>query len=352
MPQVQDREVKDFAEFDRYEQYLINEFYDDYRAGEITRRTFVRRLAYITGGMAGAASTMVLLGCGAAEVPDPKSKVPAAEPTGAAKSAPTAAATSTVAATPAGTVVPVPNAKSPLSVPEGDPAVRGETVRFASGSDQISGYLARPAEARTGLKGVLICHENAGMTPHFPDVARRFAKAGYAALAIDLLSREGGTANLQRDQVSGMLTQAGIARHVADFEAGRKFLGTQQGVDGARIGITGYCFGGGVSWAAATQLPELKAAIPYYGPAPDLAAVPNIKAAVLGVYAETDTRINAGIDGLRSALEAAKIRHELKIYPGVGHAFNNDTSATWADAQRAQSEAAWKDSLAWFERYL
>ncbi|MCC6236774.1 MAG: dienelactone hydrolase family protein [Dehalococcoidia bacterium] len=349
MPRVQDRAVKDFAEFDRYEQYLINEFYDDYRAGEITRRTFVRRLAYITGGMAGAASTMVLLGCGAAEVPDPTSTIPAAEPTGAAKSAATAA---TSAATATATVVPVPNAKSPLSVPEGDPAVRGETVRFASGSDQITGYLARPAQASTGLKGILICHENAGMTAHFPDVARRFAKAGYAALALDLLSREGGTANLQRDQVSGMLTQAGIARHVADFEAARKFLGTQQGVDGARIGMTGYCFGGGVTWAAATQIPELKAAIPYYGPAPDLAAVPNIKAAVLGVYGETDSRINAGIDGLRGALEAASIRHELKIYPGVGHAFNNDTSANWAEAQQAQADAAWKDSLAWFERYV
>ncbi len=350
MSRVQDREVKDFAEFDRYEQYLINEFYDDYRAGEITRRTFVRRLAYITGGMAGAASTMVLLGCGAAEVPDPTSTIPAAESTSAAKSASTAAATS--AATAAASVVPVPNAKSPLSVPEGDPAVRGETVRFASGSDQITGYLARPAQASGTLRGVLVCHENAGMTVHFPDVARRFAKAGYAALAIDLLSREGGTASLQRDQVSGMLTQAGIARHVADFEAGRKFLGSQQGVDGARIGMTGYCFGGGVTWAAATQIPELKAAIPYYGPAPDLAAVANIKAAVLGVYGETDTRINAGIDGLRGALEAASIRHELKVYPGVGHAFNNDTSATWADAQRTQSEAAWRDSLAWFERYV
>jgi carboxymethylenebutenolidase len=190
------------------------------------------------------------------------------------------------------------------------------------------------------------------MSAHFPDVARRFAKAGYAALAVDLLSREGGTANLQRDQVSGMLTQAGIARHVSDFEAGRRFLGTQQGVDGARIGMLGYCFGGGVAWAAATQIPELKAVAPYYGPAPDLAAVANIKAAVLGVYAENDQRINAGIDGLRGALEAANITHEIKIYPGVGHAFFNDTGANWADAQRAQSEAAWRDTTAWFERYI
>lgn len=342
MAQVQDREVRDLAELGKFERYLVDEFYDDYRAGEITRRTFVRRLAYITGGMAGAASTMLLLGCGAAEIPDKKAPIPSPEPS----TAPKAAASPT--ATPTGTVVPVPNAKSPLSVPEFDPAVRGETVRFASGADQISGYLARPAAGGTGLKGVLICHENAGMSAHFPDIARRFAKEGYVALAIDLLSREGGTASLQRDQVSGALTSAGVARHVGDFEAGRKFLGTQQGVDGARIGMTGFCFGGGVTWQAATQIPELKAIAAYYGPAPDLANVPKIKAAAFGVYAGNDARINAGIEGLEGALKAANIKHQMKTYPGVNHAFNNDTGANWDDAAKEQSLAAWKDTLAWF----
>ncbi len=336
--------MQDLAELGKFERYLVEEFYDDYRAGEITRRTFVRRLAYITGGMAGAASTMLLLGCGAAEIPDPKSPIPSAEPS----TAPKAAASPSATATPAGTVVPVPNAKSPLSVPEGDPAVRGETVKFASGADQITGYLARPAAAGTGLKGVLICHENAGMSAHFPDIARRFAKEGYVALAIDLLSREGGTPNLQRDQVSGMLTTAGIARHVSDFDAGRKFLGTQQGVDGARIGMTGFCFGGGVTWAAATQIPELKATAAYYGPAPDLANVPKIKAAAFGVYAGNDARINASIEGLETALKAANVKHQLKTYPGVNHAFNNDTAGTWPDEAKEQSLAAWKDTLAWF----
>ncbi len=336
--------MQDLAELGKFERYLVEEFYDDYRAGEITRRTFVRRLAYITGGMAGAASTMLLLGCGAAEIPDPKSPIPSAEPSSAAKAAASASAT----AAPAGTVVPVPNAKSPLSVPEGDPAVRGETVKFASGADQITGYLARPAAAGTGLKGVLICHENAGMSAHFPDLARRYAKEGYVALAIDLLSREGGTASLQRDQVSGALTTAGIARHVSDFEAGRKYLGTLQGVDGTRIGMTGFCFGGGVTWAAATQIPELKATSAYYGPAPDLANVPKIKAATLGVYAGNDARINAGIEGLQAALTAANVKHQMKTYPGVNHAFNNDTAATWPDEAKEQSLVAWKDTLAWF----
>ncbi|MFN8638924.1 MAG: dienelactone hydrolase family protein [Dehalococcoidia bacterium] len=347
MTTTQDREITSLGELDKFERYLIDEFYDDYRAGEITRRTFVRRLAYITGGMAGAASTMVLLGCAPAEVPSKTMPIPSAEPSSAAKSA-SPAASAAASATPAGTVVPVPNAKSPLSVPEGDPAVRGETVRFASGADQIAGYLARPAAGGTGLKAILICHENAGMTAHFPDIARRFAKEGYAALAIDLLSREGGTANIERDRASGALTQAGIARHVADFEAGRKYLGTQQGIDGARIGMTGFCFGGGVTWQAATQIPELKATVAYYGPAPDLAAAANIKAAAFGVYAENDARITGSADGLDKALTEAKVKHQMKVYPGVNHAFNNDTAANWSEEAKTQSLAAWKDTLAWF----
>lgn len=348
MTTTQDREITSLDEFGKFERYLIDEFYDDYREGEISRRTFVRRLAYIAGGMAGAASTMVLLGCSPAEVPSKTAAIPSPEPSGASKSA-SPAASAAASATPAGTVVAVPGAKSPLSVPEGAPGIRGEMVRFASGADQISGYLARPAAGGTGLKGVLICHENAGLTAHFPDIARRFAKEGYVALAIDLLAREGGTDKVQRDQVSGMLAQSDkIPRHIADFDAGRKFLGTQQGVDGARIGMTGYCFGGGITWQAATQIPELKATAAFYGPAPDLAAAAKIKAAAFGVYAETDTRITGGMAALDKALTDANVKHQMKVYPGVAHGFHNDTRDGWVEASQTQALEAWKDTLAWF----
>ncbi|HXF61739.1 MAG TPA: dienelactone hydrolase family protein [Caldilineaceae bacterium] len=321
----------------KYERYLIEEFYDDYRAGEISRRTFIRRVAFITGSMAAAATAMLAVGCQPIEapattepIPEPETPTPAAEAEGAAQTG------------------AVPGAQSPLSVSEDDPAVHGEDVTLTSQGEEITGYLAIPADF--GIHpAVLVCHENRGLTPHIRDVARRFAKAGYAALAIDLLAREGGTPTLDRDEIPGLLTGAGIERHVADFQAGFDYLAGQEFVDGERIGMNGYCFGGGVTWQCATAMPGLKAAVPFYGPAPDLEDVPNIRAAVFGVYAEQDERINAGIPALEEALKAAGVTYQIKIYPGVGHAFHNDTGERYNEEQALQ---AWNDMLAWFEQYL
>jgi len=329
-----------------FQKYFVEEFYDDYREGLISRRAFIRRLVFITGSMAAAAATMSALGCAPAEVPDPTEPVPPPEPT--ATTAPAApAATSEPAA---GSVQggAVPDAKSPLSVPEGDPAVNASDITLDSQGAQITGYLAQPAAAGT-YAAVLVCHENRGLTPHIRDVARRFAKAGYVALALDLLSREGGTATLDRDQIPGLLTDAGPERHVGDFTTAFAHLQGLEGVDGQRIGMTGFCFGGGITWRCATALPDLKAAVPFYGPAPELEEVPNIKAAVLGVYAEQDERINAGIEPLQQALVEAGVTHEIKIYPGVNHAFHNDTGERYDETQATQ---AWNDMLAWFETHL
>jgi carboxymethylenebutenolidase len=331
------------ADLGKFERYLIEEFYDDYRAGEMPRRTFFRRVAYITGGMATAAATLAAMGCTGPDVPDPKATIPPATPS------PTPPPP-TPSPTPTGTVVPVAGAKSPLSVPEFDPAVRASDVTFPVGSAQGGGYLVLPAAASTTKRAaVLVCHENAGLTPHIRDVARRFAKEGYAAFALDLLHREGGTAKNERDKIPGLLTGAGIDRHVADFTAARTYLGTVEGVDNTRVGMIGFCFGGGVTWASSTKIPELKAVAAFYGPAPDAAAIPNIKAAALGVYAENDARINAGKDALDKALTDAKITHQMKVYPGVNHAFHNDTGNNYNEAQATQ---AWKDTLAWFTQHI
>lgn len=329
--------------------YLIEEFYDDYRAGEISRRTFVRRVAFITGGMAAAIPAMVAVGCTPSELPKATDPIPAADtPAG-----PTAAVATAVgaAATVAPTSAPTTGPRSPLSVAADDPAVSGAAATFVSDVDgkPVTAYLAKPAAADGAVPGILVCHENRGLTPHIEDVARRFAKAGYAALALDLCSREGGTAALDRDKVPGILTDAGPERHVGDFMSGAKFLKAQTGVDPARLGMTGYCFGGGITWRCATKMADLKAAVPFYGPAPDLAEVPNIKAAVLGVYAELDERIGAGVPDLEKALKAAGVTYEIKIYPGVNHAFHNDTGDRYVEAQATQ---AWNDTLAWFERYV
>jgi carboxymethylenebutenolidase len=195
----------------------------------------------------------------------------------------------------------------------------------------------------------LVCHENRGLNEHIRDVVRRFAKEGYVALAIDLLSREGGTENLDPDQVPGLLGDAGPDRHEADFIAAFDYLQSLDFVDGERIGMTGYCFGGGVTWQVTTALPELKAAVPFYGRGPDLDKVPNIQAAVLGVYAELDERINTGNDALEQALIEADITYQINVYPGVNHAFHNDTGQRYVEEQATQ---AWLDTLAWFETQL
>lgn len=359
-------------ELNTFQRYFVEEFYDDYREGLLSRRAFIRRLVYITGSMAATASTMSLLGCTPSELPAPTEPIPSAtatamaltlEPTAAPSPAATAtpppqptatpepteaAAASEATATPAAQLEPVPGAQSPLSVPEGDPAVLSSQVTFASQGAEIMAYLARPAADGT-YAGILVCHENRGLTPHIQDVARRFAKAGYVALALDLLSREGGTAAVDQDQVPALLSGAPVERHVGDFAAGLEYLQSLDYVDAERIGMTGYCFGGGITWRCAVGLPELKAAVPFYGPAPDLAQVPDIQAAVFGVYAEQDERINAGKDALEQALKDAGKTYQMKVYPGVNHAFHNDTGQRYVEAQATQ---AWQDTLAWFEQYL
>jgi carboxymethylenebutenolidase len=307
----------------KFEKYLVEEFYDDYREGLISRRTFIRRVAFITGSMAAASTAMLAVGCQPIEVPAATEPMPEAEtPTPAAEAEAAEGA--------------VPGAQSPFSVPEGDPDLETGDVTFTSQGDETSGYLARPVAEGT-YPAVMVCHENRGLTDHIRDVARRFAKEGYVALAPDLLAREGGTPTLERDAVPGLLTGAGIERHVGDFVAAYEYLQAQEFVETDRIGMNGNCFGGGVTWQTATQLP-LKAAAPFYGPAPDIEQVPNITAAVLGVYAGQDERINGGIEALQAALDEA-----------VDHAFHNDTGERSNEEQATQ---AWNDMLAWFEQHI
>ncbi|HLF89002.1 MAG TPA: dienelactone hydrolase family protein [Anaerolineales bacterium] len=329
------------------QKYLVDEFYEHYRDGDLTRRQFIKLLAYITGSMAATVAMMSLLGCTPDELPNPTDPMPELETTPLRP--PTQAGGDATPEQPASSgLTPVPGAQSPLSVPEGDPAVLAQDITFASGSDSISAYFTQPAGGEIPPI-VLVCHENRGLTLHIRDVARRFAKAGYAALAIDLLSRGGGSATLDPSQIPGLLGNAGTERHVADFLAGYAYLQTLSTVDSARVGMTGYCFGGGITWDVATSLPELKAAVPFYGRAPSIGPVSNIKAAVLGVYAEQDSRINAGIPALEQALKDAGITYQFNIYPGVDHAFHNDTGGRYVEAQATQ---AWMDTLAWFEQYL
>lgn len=330
----------------KFEKYLVEEFFDDYRAGDMSHGMFIRRVAFITGSMAAASSAMLQLGCTTDEVPRSTDPMPSPMASSARRPEDAASGAETGAGAVAGS--PVPGAKSPLSVPEGASGLVTATVRFPAAGTEISAYLARPEVADAG-PAVLVCHENRGLTPHIQDVARRFAKAGYVALAPDLLSREGGTRSLDADAVPGALTGAGAERHVSDFSAGFDYLRSLDFVDGERIAMNGYCFGGGITWQAATEISRLKATAAFYGPAPDLDKVPSIKPAVFGVYAELDRRITGAMPALRDALAATEVRHKLTIYPGVDHAFHNDTSERY---NQAQATAAWQDTLSWFGEYV
>ncbi len=196
---------------------------------------------------------------------------------------------------------------------------------------------------------MLVCHENRGLTRHIEDVARRVAKAGYVGLAVDLLSREGGTAKHGFDAIPGILGKAAPARHVQDFQSGLAYARSQPSARGDRVGMTGFCFGGGVTWRVAAGVPDLRAAVPFYGVPVQEPDVPGIGAAVLAIYAGLDDRINQSIPAIEAAMQKHGKTFRKIVYPNVNHAFHNDTGERY---NAAAAKAAWGEALAWFGKYL
>jgi carboxymethylenebutenolidase len=229
-----------------------------------------------------------------------------------------------------------------------DPAIITSDIQFPAPDTTLMGYLARPSD-ETPAPVILVCHENRGLTPHIQDVTRRFAKAGYVGLAVDLLSRQGGSAAVGQENVPGALGNISPDQFVEDFKSGWQYLQGQSFADASRVGMNGFCFGGGVTWRVATQMPELMAAVPFYGPHPPVEDVPNIQAAVLGIYGELDQRINSGIPTIEQAMQENNKIYEKMIYPNADHAFHNDTGPRY-NPQAAKD--AWERTLAWFEQYV
>jgi carboxymethylenebutenolidase len=197
--------------------------------------------------------------------------------------------------------------------------------------------------------GVLVIHENRGLNDSIRAVAGRLAGSGYSALAIDLLSEEGGTGSF-RDEFEAMaaLGAAPESRLVADLKAGVTEL--RRRLPGKKVAAIGFCFGGGMTWRLlAAREARLAAAVPFYGPFPDGGSLSGSKAAVLGIYAGLDSRVNASRPAARAALQKAKLKHQIVTYPGVDHAFFNPTGSRHDPAAAA---AAYKRMLAWFGRYL
>lgn len=323
-----------------FQRYLADEFAEDYSEGRISRREALKLITSVTGSLVLANS--ILAGCAAPE----ETVTPAAIATEVlmtdavpASPAPSAAPVSTGPASPApayGTVLP------------DDPAVVASEIQIPAGDTNIIGYLARPS-SEVVAPVILICHENRGLTPHIQDVARRFGKAGYVGLAVDLLSRQGGSAAVGPDNVPGTLGNIEPSQFVADFKSGWQYLQGQSFADAARVGMTGFCFGGGVTWQVAVHMPELLAAVPFYGPHPDVPDVPNINAAVLAIYGENDSRINGGIPAIEQAMATNNKIYEKMIYPNADHAFHNDTGSRY---NPVAAKDAWERTLAWFDQYV
>jgi carboxymethylenebutenolidase len=230
-----------------------------------------------------------------------------------------------------------------------DPGVIAEPVEF-SGEDgaALTAYLARPS-GDGSFPVVLVCHENRGLNDHIRDVTRRLAKAGYVGLAVDLLSRQGGSEAVGSGSVPGALGNINPEQFAADFRGGWTYLLGQSFALAERVGMVGFCFGGGVTWLVATRMPELKAAVPYYGPHPPLEDVPAINAPVLAIYGELDQRINAGIPAIEAAMAEHGKVYEKVIYPNADHAFHNDTGPRYVPEAAMD---AWARTLAWFGEYV
>jgi carboxymethylenebutenolidase len=251
------------------------------------------------------------------------------------------------------TPAPPSGPQSPLSVPANDPRLFTTNVTMVGEDEaQIFGYQAVLLDnLGQQLPLIMVCHENRGLTEHIRDVVRRLAVEGYLALAIDLVSREGGTdAIADPAELPALIIDGDINRHVSDFRAAITHYGTSGEADLERIGMTGFCIGGAVTWRAATQIPELKAAAAWYGPPPPLEDVPNIEAAVLGIYSDDpEDGANEGRDELEAALQEAGVTFEIREYPGTQHAFHNDTGQRYNEEQAL---VAWQDMLDWFAQYL
>ncbi|MBL9055505.1 MAG: dienelactone hydrolase family protein [Rhodobacteraceae bacterium] len=230
-----------------------------------------------------------------------------------------------------------------------DPDIVGEYVMYPSpnGHGEVRGYLVRPAAATGKLPAVVVVHENRGLNPYIEDVARRLAKAGFIALAPDGLTSVGGYPG---NDEAGRELQSKVdpEKLMNDFFAAIEWLMAHEATTG-KVGITGFCYGGGVANAAAVAYPELGGAVPFYGRQPAAADVAKIKAALLIHYAGLDERVNAGWPEYEAALKAAGTRYEAHIYEGVNHGFHNDSTPRYDEAA---ANLAWERTLAFFRANL
>lgn len=283
------------------DQRIIN-LYDEYTHKPLGRDVFLKRLAKITGSMALALSIAPLLESNHAKA---------------------------------------------ATIREDDPELETETIGYEVNGITMYAYTAKPVK-RMNMGGVMVIHENRGLNEHIKDVTRRAAKAGYMAMAPDALSESGGTP-ANEDEARKQISALDPNKNLDNFIKSVDFLQARKECN-RKVGVVGFCWGGGIANQLAVHVPRLDAAVAFYGRQPDPAEVPRIKCPVQLHYAGLDERTNAGIPAYEEALKKAGVVYELYMYPNVNHAFHNDTSEARYNADAALH--AWKRTLDFFEAHL
>jgi carboxymethylenebutenolidase len=293
------------------QRYLAEEIAEDHADGLVSRREALRRLGLL--GLGGAAAASML----AAAVADQAKALTSKKVTQPQAAQAEAAALAT----------------------------REITFRGPGGRRLMGAWGA----AKRPRGGVLVIHENRGLNDSIRAIAGRLAASGYSALAIDLLSEEGGTGSFA-DEFEAMAALGAVppSRFVADMKAGVTEI--RRRLPKKNVATTGFCFGGGMTWLLlASKEPRLAAAVPFYGPFPEGGSLSGAKAAVLGIYAELDSRVNASRAAAQAALRKARLKHQIVTYPDVDHAFFNPTSSRY---DRGAATAAYRRMIGWFDKYV
>ena len=242
-----------------------------------------------------------------------------------------------------------PNYKDTLQVQPDDPTLDSDYITYESpkGGGTIKGLLSKPKDLKTKLPGVIVVHENRGLNPYIEDVGRRVAAENFISLAPDALTPLGGYPG-NDDDGRTMQRERNQQEMLEDFIAAYEYLKAHKDCTG-KVGVVGFCFGGWISNMMAARIPELGAAVPYYGRQPEAEDAAKIKAPLLLQYGELDTRVNEGLPAFEEVLKANGITYEAFIYPNVNHGFHNNTTPRF---DKEAADLSWSRTIAFFNKYL
>jgi carboxymethylenebutenolidase len=243
----------------------------------------------------------------------------------------------------------MPNYVEKIQIKADDPRLKTEFIDYNSpkGGGKIRGQLSKPVDAKSKLPGIVVVHENRGLNPYIEDVGRRAALAGFISLAPDALTPLGGYPG-NDDDGRAMQKQRDRNEMLEDFIAAFEYLKSRPDCNG-NVGVVGFCFGGWISNMMAVRVPDLKAAVPFYGGQPSAEDVPSIQAPLLLQFAGLDKRVNAGWPAYEAALMENGKEYGAFVYPDVNHGFHNDTTPRYNEEA---ATLAWDRTIEFFREHL